>query len=145
MELLNSAVVAGCNLSGERFGDPHAPADCDDDQSAGFRERRYLLVRGQRGIGLIGVVSSVTDLRKIAAITHLVWAHLRTRVWVEWIDSGSNISDGISRRGHAATLTADAGIVVHDVTGFPLEQMLAVDVTDGVFVVKAWMDAGTFG
>ena len=35
----------------------------------------------------------------IVQTAHLLWAELRCRVWVEWIDSNSNPSDGLSRKG----------------------------------------------
>ena len=32
-------------------------------------------------------------------VAHLIWLHLRCRVWIEWIDSKSNPADGLSRDG----------------------------------------------
>ena len=32
-------------------------------------------------------------------MAHLLWATLGCRVWIEWIDSDSNPSDGLSRKG----------------------------------------------
>ena len=48
---------------------------------------------------LIRGASREKDVCEIAECTHLLWAHLRCRVWVEWIDSDSNPSDGLSRDG----------------------------------------------
>ena len=35
----------------------------------------------------------------IVQTAHLLWLHLGTRVWIEWIDSASNPADGLSRAG----------------------------------------------
>ena len=48
---------------------------------------------------LIRGVTREDDVQLIAEATHLLWAALRTRVWIEWIDSKSNPSDGLSRDG----------------------------------------------
>jgi hypothetical protein len=35
----------------------------------------------------------------LAHLAHLKWAELGCRVWIEWINSDSNPSDGLSRAG----------------------------------------------
>ena len=48
---------------------------------------------------LIRGASREEDVTDIAELTQLLWAALGTRVWIEWIDSDSNPSDGLSRDG----------------------------------------------
>ena len=44
------------------------------------------------------------DLNEIASQVHLLMTINKTRVWVEWIDSHSNVADGLSREGLACAL-----------------------------------------
>ena len=43
--------------------------------------------------------SSHWDAGCLAHLAHLLWAELRCRVWIEWINTKSNPSDGLSRLG----------------------------------------------
>ena len=43
--------------------------------------------------------SSQSDLTQLMSIAHILLASLGTRFWIEWIDSDSNPSDGLSRKG----------------------------------------------
>ena len=48
---------------------------------------------------LIRGASREEDVNQIAELTHLLWAAHGIRVWIEWVDSDSNCSDGLSRDG----------------------------------------------
>ena len=39
------------------------------------------------------------DVATIVQVAHLLWLHLSTSVWIDWIDSASNPADGLSRAG----------------------------------------------
>ena len=41
--------------------------------------------------------SKEQDVHAIAQVSHLLYHHLQCRVWIEWVDSHSNPSDGLSR------------------------------------------------
>ena len=41
------------------------------------------------------------DVRRFVQVAHLLWLEFEIRVWIEWIDSQSNPSDGLSRDGLA--------------------------------------------
>ena len=43
--------------------------------------------------------STAEDMARVAEYSQLVFASIRTRVWWEWIDSHSNVADGLSRLG----------------------------------------------
>ena len=43
--------------------------------------------------------SKVPEVEVAIQVAHLLWLHLGCRVWIEWIDSQSNPSDGLSRLG----------------------------------------------
>ena len=43
--------------------------------------------------------SNIPEVETAIQVAHLLWLHLKTRVWFEWIDSLSNPSDGLSRLG----------------------------------------------
>ena len=47
------------------------------------------------------------DLAELSQLTHLVWALLGCRVWIEWVDSESNLADGLSRKAEQDTWTQD--------------------------------------
>ena len=55
---------------------------------------------------LVRGASTIRDIFRLVAATHLLWAFLGARVWIEWVDSDSNISDGLSRDGCADRWTA---------------------------------------
>ena len=48
---------------------------------------------------LIRGSATQSDVMLIAQMTQLQWMKSSTRTWVEWIDSDSNCSDGLSRDG----------------------------------------------
>ena len=56
--------------------------------------------------------SAEGDVNDIAEATHLLLHRLGCRMWVEWIDSGSNPSDGASREGTACPWCAKKNITV---------------------------------
>lgn len=60
---------------------------------------------------LIRGASSQEDVQVIAEASQLLWALRRLRVWIEWIDTDSNPSDGLSRDGLACSWCAARGIV----------------------------------
>ena len=39
------------------------------------------------------------EVETAVQVAHLLWLHLGSRVWIEWVDSASNPSDGLSRLG----------------------------------------------
>ena len=43
--------------------------------------------------------SKEDEVNTMVQAAHLLWLHLGCRVWIEWIDSGSNPADGLSRDG----------------------------------------------
>ena len=48
---------------------------------------------------LITGASRAEDAAWMVHVQHLLWCRLRVRVWIEWVDSDSNPSDGLSREG----------------------------------------------
>ena len=50
-----------------------------------------------------------TDVHFICQAAHVLLATLGARIWLEWIDSVSNPSDGLSRLGPADPWTAQQG------------------------------------
>ena len=55
--------------------------------------------------------SGAPDIDRLVALSHLVWARLHVRVWIEWVDSEANISDGISRYGFDDETSRSLGVV----------------------------------
>ena len=45
---------------------------------------------------LIKGTSPMPDIALIAELAQITWAHLHMRIWLEWVDSGSNQADGLS-------------------------------------------------
>ena len=43
--------------------------------------------------------SKLPEVETAVQVAHLLWVHLGCRVWIEWVDSISNPSDGLSRLG----------------------------------------------
>ena len=50
------------------------------------------------------------DVQGIAELTQFLWAALQCRVWIEWIDSDSNPSDGLSRDGLLCEWCSSRGV-----------------------------------
>ena len=48
---------------------------------------------------MIKGTSTSHDVDHLAAVAHILTCQPYTRMWCEWVDSGSNISDGLSRDG----------------------------------------------
>ena len=44
--------------------------------------------------------SDLPEVDIMMQVAHLLWLHLDMRVWIEWIDTHSNPSDGLSRDGY---------------------------------------------
>ena len=53
--------------------------------------------------------SSIPEVETAVQVAHLLWLALGCRVWVEWIDSKSNPSDGLSRLGLRDPWTLEQG------------------------------------
>ena len=53
--------------------------------------------------------SGEEDVDRIVQTAHLLWMHLGARVWIEWVDSKSNPSDGLSRLGLLDPWTQEQG------------------------------------
>ena len=64
--------------------------DCD---VTWFIDNEAAAAAGIRG------ASKEPDVTTIVQAAHLLWMSLGTRVWIEWIDTASNPSDGLSRAG----------------------------------------------
>ena len=64
---------------------------------------------------LIKGTCSASDVADIANVAHLLWLLLRTRVWIEWVDSDSNPSDGLSRDGLSDAWTTQQGWALSEV------------------------------
>ena len=70
---------------------------------------------------LIRGSSSQDDVHLIAQFSNLLTHSLNCRAWYEWIDSGSNPSDGLSREGISDPWTATQG---WDIRGYPFPHLL---------------------
>ena len=62
---------------------------------------------------LIRGSTKVEDANALVELCHALALLLHTRVWIEWIDSESNPSDGLSRLGVCDPWTADQGYLLH--------------------------------
>jgi len=49
---------------------------------------------------------SVADVAQIVTVCHLFWARMNLRLWIEYIPSADNPSDGLSRNGLGDAWTA---------------------------------------
>ena len=82
---------------GELLGALSALFSCQDD----VRGHRLIHFVDNQGAlaSLIGGFSSDPDTSSVACMYQLLVAQLGCRVWFEWVESDSNISDGPSRLG----------------------------------------------
>ena len=71
-----------------------------------FNDNEAAVISMIRGGSAEGVVND------IAEATHLPLHRLGCRMWIEWIDSGSNPSDGASREGADCPWCAKTGVTV---------------------------------
>ncbi len=72
---------------------------------------------------LIKCSSAEPDVHAIVQYSHLLLQQSSTRVWYEWIDSKSNVSDGLSRLGVCDPWTAKQNWLVFD---YPFPDSLRV-------------------
>ena len=54
------------------------------------------------------------DVNDFVQVAHLMWMYLGVRVWIEWVDSESNPSDGLSRLGLQDPWTVDQGWILSE-------------------------------
>ena len=71
---------------------------------------------------LIKGTSSSSDLSHIVALIHLLWTAFNIKVWVEYVDSDSNPSDGLSREGVSDAWTAQQEWHARNVREVPWSQ-----------------------
>ena len=96
-------------FSAEAFDPLTATWDC-----AALRERDVIwFVDNEAAVAtLIRGASTQGDVQAIVEASHLLWSLRRLRVWIEWIDSDSNPSDGLSRDGLICSWCAKHGITL---------------------------------
>ena len=63
---------------------------------------------------LVRSSTSQEDVHLLAQAVHINLHSLGCRIWIEWIDSESNVSDGLSRLGSADPWTRSQNWCVHD-------------------------------
>ncbi|CAE7158869.1 DNMT3A [Symbiodinium necroappetens] len=68
---------------------------------------------------LVRGTSSIDDMASLVSVTHLLWASMGARVWIEWVDSESNVSDGLSRSGCHDAWTCSQDWVLQETTCLP--------------------------
>ena len=61
--------------------------------------------------------SSNPDLERVVGLFWMLAWHLDIRVWFEWVDSGSNWSDGVSRLLQADPFAAENGFTLEPMGG----------------------------
>ena len=86
-----------------------------------LHQRDVLLFVDNQAIvaALVRGTSPSPDIARIVSACHLVWAVLGARVWVEWVPTDSNVSDGLSRAGTRDKWTCSQGWCLRDVTCIP--------------------------
>ena len=63
---------------------------------------------------LIKGTSASQDVDHLAAVAHIITCRANTRMWYEWVDSGGNISDGLSRDGTYDKLALEQNWLVNE-------------------------------
>ena len=71
----------------------------DDPDTFSNRDALWFIDNEAAASTLIRGATAQEDVQHIAEATQLLWTTLFARVWIEWIDSDSNPSDGLSRDG----------------------------------------------
>ena len=66
-------------------------------------------------MALIKGASAKADLSAITVAIHAVFARLRVRVWIEYVESASNPADGLSRAGLEDAWTLAQGWTLKEV------------------------------
>ena len=82
------------------------------------------------------------DLARLATTTHLAWAVLRCRTWIEWVDSASNCADGVSRAGEADSFAEQLGVPVQVAPTFDLAGVVQGGLLEAVDVIVPGGAAG---
>ena len=82
------------------------------------------LIRGSTKVG---------DANALVELCHALSLLLHTRVWIEWVDSDSNPSDGLSRLGVRDPWTLDQG--------YQLQSRSADDFPHAVVDIFYWADS----
>ena len=89
---------------------------------------------------LIRSSTSQEDVHLISQATHVQLHSLGCRLWVEWVDSESNVSDGLSRKGTLDPWTRERNWQLRD---FPFPQGLDRESLLRLFLrLKTLLDSG---
>ena len=84
--------------------------------------------------------SPAPDIALIASAVHLLWALIGARVWIEWVDSSSNISDGLSRDALKDVWTSQQGWSLQATPCVPWEQFSGESILDIPWLLMRWAD-----
>ena len=87
------------------------------------------LVRGSSGCD---------DISAIVSLCHLAWASLSARVWIEYIPSDSNPSDGLSRDGLRDEWTLKQAWQLGELPCVPLHQLQGIPLVSAMSSLMHW-------
>ena len=76
--------------------------------------------------------SGAEDICRVAVLSHLSWAALHIRTWVEWIDTKSNPADSLSREGASEEVEAELGCRVTTLPCHNFAEWLQADLPDAL-------------
>ena len=96
---------------------------------------------------LIRGASTQEDVQGIAEVTQLLFAVRRLRVWIVWMDTNSNPSDGLSRDGTACEWCRRHGVTPTVATPPPWASPQCLEAALIALLPQEWDigDSGTMG
>ena len=93
---------------------------------------------------LVKGASSQPDIARIVAVTHLLWALLSVRVWVE-VPSEANVSDGLSRAGVQDSWSVAQQWSLAATQCLPWQKVQELSLVDVPWSLLRWADSVTLG
>ena len=82
--------------------------------------------------------SSSDDTAHIVALCHLMWASLDARVWIEWVPSDDNPSDGLSRDGLSDHWTQQQAWALSHAVCLPWQEHCATPLLEVLPALMRW-------
>ena len=82
--------------------------------------------------------SSDREVNRCVILAQWLWAYREILVWLEWVDSASNISDGVSRYGMRDPYLSEQGILPAEFAGPPLSELFCENLSDAIAFLENW-------
>ncbi len=77
-------------------------------------------------------------MNRCVILAQWLWACREILVWLEWVDSASNVSDGVSRFGMEDPYLSELGVLPVKFDGPPLRELFCENLSGSIAYLEEW-------